>query len=353
MPVQDMMMMPENVSAIQADFPSSQGNTITSLTHQAMIDASVVTDLRDSRMYISNKRLEMGERIGAGFFGDVIKAVYYDPRDQPIDVVIKKTRRMVFHNSMDVKSFVREALIMAPFDHKNILPLIGISFENGYTPLIVLPFMINRDLASFIKHDQKVANDSLTDPLISVRQLLRFCCDICCGMSVLSGQRVVHRDLAARNCVVDADMTIKIADFGLSRQLYQNPYYVLNTSNDGYERCEPLGMPVSWMSPESLPPFNRFSTHSDVWSFGVTMWEIFMRCQCAPWHHLSQPHFMLRQHLVNGHRLYQPTECPDSVYDIMIRTWNLEPQQRPDFEQLSLMLTAVTDTPVVAEHHLV
>ena len=147
---------------------------------------------------------------------------------------------------------------MKDFCHPRVLHLIGVSFLDDMSPLVVTPFMANGDLLAFLRDDNK-------NPRVS--DLITFAIEIAEGMEYLASQKFVHRDLAARNCLLDHQNHIRIADFGLSRDVYEKDYY----------RPEEKGLlPVKWMAPESLEA-STYTTKSDVWSFGVVLWEIITR----------------------------------------------------------------------------
>jgi len=147
---------------------------------------------------------------------------------------------------------------MNDFCHPRVLHLIGVSFLDDMSPLVVTPFMTNGDLLAFLRDD----NNNLR-----ISDLIAFAIEIAEGMQYLATQKFVHRDLAARNCLLDKDNHVKIADFGLSRDVYEKDYC-------RQEKRSPV--PVKWMAPESLEE-QKFTTKSDVWSFGVTFWEIITR----------------------------------------------------------------------------
>jgi serine/threonine protein kinase len=141
-------------------------------------------------------------------------------------------------------------------------------------------------------------------------------------MAYISNLKYVHRDLAARNCFLDHDYkTVKVADFGLSRDVYESDYYRQRS------RCE---VPWKWMSPESFS--NGVSNHeTDVWSFGVVMWELMTR-GLMPYKGLNSSDIV--NYLFEGNRLPCPSHCPVILYEMMLKCWNLNPKQRPTFDQL-------------------
>jgi len=154
---------------------------------------------------------------------------------------------------------MQEALLMKDLDHPRVLHLIGVSFTELNSPLVVLPFMANGDLLAYLKDDSYN---------LLVEQLIQFAIEIAEGMEYLVSQKFIHRDLAARNCLLDHDLHIKIADFGLSRDVYSSDYYRPE------HKSRP--MPIKWMAPETLEG-KPFTYKSDVWSFGVVFWEILSR----------------------------------------------------------------------------
>ncbi len=142
-------------------------------------------------------------------------------------------------------------------------------------------------------------------------------------MDYLSKQRYVHRDLAARNCLLDSSLFVKIADFGLSRDIYEKDYYRI-----GPNVCK---LPIKWMSPESIQ--NKiFNTETDIWSYGVLVWELFTRGM-IPYSNIENK--FLFYHLENGNRLPKPQSCPVSIYVILLKCWSKSPKSRPDFATLS------------------
>jgi serine/threonine protein kinase len=138
-------------------------------------------------------------------------------------------------------------------------------------------------------------------------------------MDYLSAQRFVHRDLAARNCLLDSNSCAKIADFGLSRDIYESNYYQI--------RNKVCKLPIKWMSPESLEN-QIFSIKSDVWSYGVLVWELLTR-GINPYPYIKNK--FIFYHLKDGYRLPKPEYCPKSLYAVLLECWSLNPKARPTF----------------------
>lgn len=150
------------------------------------------------------------------------------------------------------------------------------------------------------------------------------------GMAYLAAHKYVHRDLAARNCLVAHDRTVKIGDFGLTRDVLQSEYYRRNTE---------ARLPVRWMAPEALSD-NIYTTCSDVWSFGIVLWEI-VTFSAYPYQGLSNDEVVKR--VTAGHTLSRPANCPDLLFDIMLKCWKKNPNERPTFIEIIEILLLETN----------
>uniref|UniRef100_A0A8D0H596 receptor protein-tyrosine kinase n=1 Tax=Sphenodon punctatus TaxID=8508 RepID=A0A8D0H596_SPHPU len=198
----------------------------------------------------------------------------------------------------------------------------GVCLQNtdgeGYpSPVVILPFMKHGDLHSFLLYSR--LGD--TPMYLPTQMLVKFMTNIASGMDYLSSKNFIHRDLAARNCMLNESMTVCVADFGLSKKIYNGDYYRQGRISK---------MPVKWIAIESLAD-RVYTIKSDVWSFGVTMWEIATRGQTPyPGVENSEIYDYLRQ----GNRLKQPIDCLDGLYALMCSCWALSPRDRPSFEEL-------------------
>ncbi|XP_066269271.1 tyrosine-protein kinase receptor Tie-1-like [Branchiostoma lanceolatum] len=153
---------------------------------------------------------------------------------------------------------------------------------------------------------------------LSSRDLTKFAWDVAKGMSFLSSKKILHRDLATRNVLVSADRTCKVSDFGLSRE------------GDEYERTTKTRLPVRWMAPESL--FHRkYTTKSDVWAFGVLLWEI-VTLGATPYPGMSKREVM--DGVQQGYRMDKPIHCDGKLYTLMLNCWDADPARRPEFRQI-------------------
>ncbi|XP_052781912.1 hepatocyte growth factor receptor-like [Mya arenaria] len=280
---------------------------------QVFDDVTLAT-LLEKGLLIDSDRLVLGEMVGQGNFGRVFRGYLRTVGDKEDMTVAAKTMHRNNPQDLDVQMFVKEALIMKDFQHKNVMTLIGICFGIECLPLVVLPFLENGDLLSYIR-------DVNREP--TVRDLTVFSVDIVSGMEYLADLKFVHRDLAARNCMVGDDMTVRVSDFGLSRDVYEKEYYSA--------RDKTTKLPVKWMSPESLE-FGHFSSKSDVWSFGVTLWELLTRGMCP---YSAVDNWDMMRFIKDGRRLEKPDFCPEEMYQIMLRCWSWEPEARPTFAELA------------------
>jgi proto-oncogene tyrosine-protein kinase Met len=157
-------------------------------------------------------------------------------------------------------------------------------------------------------------------------------------MDYLSKRRFVHRDLAARNCLLDANLSVKIADFGLSRDIYEKDYYRVRNV------CK---IPIKWMSPESIEK-HIYNTKTDVWSYGVLVWELFTR-GITPYLQINND--FIFHHLKQGNRLRKPKYCPKIIYLILLKCWSENPKSRPSFAALSERMERIINNLVEDQIH--
>jgi serine/threonine protein kinase len=277
--------------------------------------------------------LTLRDQIGKGQFGcvyegrlarDVRHSNDYGPISH--DKVAVKTLKGGSLQPEVIEAFLKEGMLMKDFHHRHVLSLIGVAFGDHGIPMIVLPFMKNGNLKTYIMDP---------DNKLTVRELLTFGMQVGKGMAYLSSQKFVHRDLATRNCMLDENLLVKVADFGLSRDIYTKEYY---SSEDTKAK-----LPVKWMALESLTK-NVYTTKSDVWSYGVLLWELMTR-GVTPYPDISN--WDVRSYIQSGRRLEQPEACPDVVFELMLRCWTKDPSLRPSFadlvQELRLMLELDTD----------
>jgi serine/threonine protein kinase len=216
---------------------------------------------------------------------------------------------------------------MLSFEHTNVMSLVGVCL-NGDIPLLIMPFMSNGSVLEFVKHhrEELLCIDAIEIQVVSARKtLLNISHQISKGMEYLALERFVHRDLAARNCMIDRDGVIKVADFGLTEDMYGTNYF---RREGGSEEK----VPIRWMAPESIEK-DIYTEATDVWSFGVTVWEIFT---CGRIPYTGIPAMGLLKELQRGQRLERPDNeaCLDEVYEIMMSCWSLDSNARPLFKDL-------------------
>ncbi|XP_049876791.1 tyrosine-protein kinase hopscotch [Pectinophora gossypiella] len=254
------------------------------------------------------------KRIGSGNYGHVYKG--WMERDnqesQRREVAVKKlTRQAAERNGSLLADFKNELAIMKSLQHVNIVEILGYSCD-GMDVLIVMEYLEEGSLNFFLKHQ----GDRL-----KTNNLLKFAKDIASGMDHISAKNMVHRDLAARNILVVNKHHVKISDFGLAR--------IIPREEDEYRLKTDRHLPFKWYAPESaVPPFN-FSTKSDVWSYGVTVWEIFTKG------HVEVPPMNMKTVTDRASCFPIPEGCPAEIFrHLMKDCWELDPNRRPKFIDL-------------------
>ncbi|EDO43236.1 predicted protein, partial [Nematostella vectensis] len=295
----------------------------------------------DEDWEIDRSQITIKEQLGEGAFGLVMKAEALGLTDMPYrhTVAVKMLKADATEN--ELADLLSEMDTMKNIgSHKNIINLIGACTQNG--PLyVVVEFAPHGNLRQFLRerrpsdyHRSRSDSSTHSQPSLIVRDFISFAFQIARGMEYLSFKKCIHRDLAARNILVGEDYVMKIADFGLARNVRDMDYY--RKATDGR-------LPIKWLAIEAL--FDRvYTTQSDVWTFGILLWEIFT-LGGSPYPGI--PVEKLFELLKSGYRMQMPQKCPDKMYDIMLSCWNENPNARPSFTELRAefdkMLTSMTD----------
>ncbi|XP_072370012.1 ephrin type-A receptor 6 isoform X1 [Scyliorhinus torazame] len=270
---------------------------------------------------IDPSRIRIERVIGAGEFGEVCSGRLKTPGKREIPVAIKTLKGGYLDRQR--KDFLREASIMGQFDHPNIVRLEGVVTKSRPV-MIVVEYMENGSLDSFLrKHDGH----------FTVIQLVGMLRGIASGMKYLSDMGYVHRDLAARNILVNSNLVCKVSDFGLSRVLEDDPEAAYTTTGGK--------IPIRWTAPEAIA-YRKFSSASDVWSYGIVMWEV-MSYGERPYWEMSNQDVILS--IEEGYRLPSPMGCPGTLHQLMLHCWQKERNHRPKFTEIVSFLDKVIRNP--------
>ncbi|XP_072766472.1 proto-oncogene tyrosine-protein kinase ROS-like [Anoplolepis gracilipes] len=264
---------------------------------------------------VGKKQISLIKLLGSGEFGKVFQGTVKDLEgSDSMSVAIKMLRKSA--SSQQITEFLREAKLMSHFRHINVLRLLGICMDAA-SPWLVLELM-ETDLLKYLRESRTL--DPLDSHALCLQDLLTICEDVARGCSYLEKLHFVHRDLACRNCLISSrnreNRIVKIGDFGLARDIYKNQYY----------RTEGGLLPVRWMAPESLVD-GIFTSQSDVWSFGVLLWEI-MSLGEQPYP--TRDNFEVLEYVRSGGKLTKPPNCPVTLYELMQRCWKVA-NDRPNF----------------------
>ncbi|KAM3861381.1 ephrin type-A receptor 7 isoform 4-T4 [Diretmus argenteus] len=259
--------------------------------------------------------------IGAGEFGEVCSGRLKLPGKRDMSVAIKTLK--VGYTEKQRRDFLCEASIMGQFDHPNVVHLEGV-VTRGKPVMIVIEYMENGSLDAFLrKHDGQ----------FTVIQLVGMLRGIAAGMRYLSDMGYVHRDLAARNILVNSNLVCKVSDFGLSRVIDDDPEAVYTTTGGK--------IPVRWTATEAIQ-YRKFTSASDVWSYGVVMWEVMSYGERPYWDMSNQD---VIKAIEEGYRLPAPMDCPPGLHQLMLDCWQKDRAERPKFDQIVGILDKMIRNP--------
>ncbi|XP_031336019.1 tyrosine-protein kinase CSK [Photinus pyralis] len=258
----------------------------------------IVPDSHDNDLFvISENELEICEPIGKGEFGEVMLGKWKKQR-----VAVK-----VLKDSSEA-----EAILMKSLHHENLVNLLGVVRRKDQV-LLVTEYMSKGSLVDYLRSRGRLH--------VTKRDQINFAFDTSAGMEYLERMHVVHRDLAARNVLIAENGIAKVSDFGLAR----------NEKNTSLESAK---LPIKWTAPEALK-LNKFSNKSDMWSFGILLWEIYSFGR-VPYPRI--PLADVVKHVEKGYKMEAPEGCPPEVYEIMRQAWDLNPDNRPTFRDVKVKL---------------
>ena len=306
------------------------------------LSISVSTPLQKKLPEVTNANIRGVQVLGTGFFGKVVLADTVglslkdlnlsdedDDKSTSVRVAVKKLKPNASKTTQE--AFEKEYKFMARLNHPNVIRLLGVCTSEN-SQFLMMEHMERGDLNEYLtKFEKIIISDGIpSEDEILIGTLLYMCSQIASAMNYLVSRNFIHRDLAARNCLVGSDNLIKLADFGMSRSLYESHYYIVRGQ---------AVLPVRWMATECF--YGKFSAKTDVWAFGVTMWEIFMLAKDRPYSDMEDME-LVNNAIESEERLLlqQPEHCPDDVYKVMMSCWAREAKDRATFEQLHAMLQA-------------
>ncbi|NWI11128.1 ABL1 kinase, partial [Crypturellus soui] len=253
---------------------------------------------------IERTDITMKHKLGGGQYGEVYEGVW---KKYNLTVAVKTLKE----DTMEVEEFLKEAAVMKEIKHPNLVQLLGVCTREP--PFyIITEFMTCGNLLDYLRECNRQEVNAVV--------LLYMATQISSAMEYLEKENFIHRDLAARNCLVGENHLVKVADFGLSRLMTGDTY----TAHAGAK------FPIKWTAPESLA-YNKFSIKSDVWAFGVLLWEIATYGMSPyPGIDLSQVYELLEK----DYRMERPEGCPEKVYELMRACWQWSPSDRPSFAEI-------------------
>uniref|UniRef100_A0A8D9A9C4 receptor protein-tyrosine kinase n=2 Tax=Cacopsylla melanoneura TaxID=428564 RepID=A0A8D9A9C4_9HEMI len=293
-----------------------------------ILNDPILTAKSDDKWEVPRHHIKVFNILGEGCFGQVWKceALNIDGREGPSIVAVKTLKENA--GERERLDLLQELTVMKTLEpHPNVVRLLGCCTEKEPF-FVIMEFVMFGKLQSFLRNSraQRYYNNmhGKSNSLTS-RDLTSFCYQVARGMQFLSSRGIIHRDLAARNVLIGENHCCKVADFGFARDLM---------TSSVYERKSEGRLPIRWMSPEALYD-NIFSVKSDIWSFGVLIWEI-VTLGSTPYPGMAAADVMKK--VRDGYRLEKPDHCRRELYNIMYYCWDKEPNERPNFKELCDLL---------------
>nr|BAP75919.1 CUX1-RET fusion protein variant a [Homo sapiens] len=310
---------------------------LSSANHSLQLASQIqkAPDVEDPKWEFPRKNLVLGKTLGEGEFGKVVKATAFHLKGRAgyTTVAVKMLKENA--SPSELRDLLSEFNVLKQVNHPHVIKLYGACSQDGPL-LLIVEYAKYGSLRGFLRESRKVGpgylgsggsrnSSSLDHPderALTMGDLISFAWQISQGMQYLAEMKLVHRDLAARNILVAEGRKMKISDFGLSRDVYEEDSYVKRSQGR---------IPVKWMAIESL--FDHiYTTQSDVWSFGVLLWEI-VTLGGNPYPGI--PPERLFNLLKTGHRMERPDNCSEEMYRLMLQCWKQEPDKRPVFADIS------------------
>ncbi|XP_062927103.1 tyrosine-protein kinase Fes/Fps isoform X1 [Mobula hypostoma] len=275
--------------------------------------ATLIRPVVKDKWVLDHEDVLIGDQIGRGNFGEVFSGRM---RNDNTLVAVKMCRENL--PAEQKNKFLMEARILKQYDHPNIVRLIGVCTQKQ--PIyIIMELVQGGDFLTFLRNE---ANRLTTKDLIKMAK------NAAAGMAYLESKHCIHRDLAARNCLVSENNVLKISDFGMSREEEDGVY----SSTGGMKQ-----IPIKWTAPEALN-YGRFTTESDIWSYGILLWETFT-LGSTPYPTMTNQ--QTREEVEQGYRMDSPDSCPEEIYNIMTRCWEYDPKRRPSFSTIHQQLVNI------------
>ena len=297
------------------------------------ISAPVLSETDQDCTKVTSTNIIEKMKLGTGHFGEVVladtnglslKTMKLSKTDdnQNISIVVAVKKMKPTHQ----EAFNNEVKFMCQLRHPNVLRLLGVCYQDP--AFIMMEYTEEGDLNQFLQKYSEIVTTQSSEDQVTLSELVYIASKIASGMQYLAKLNFIHRDLATRSCFVGRNNSIKVGSLGVNTSLYKSNYYRIRGNRL---------LPIRWMASEC---FNgKFSEKSDVWAFGVTMWELFTLAKKVPYPHLSDDE-VIHNALKREYRQFpsQPTGCPDDVYEIMEQCWNIDMKQRTTFKELHRML---------------